>query len=121
VIGENGYSALLLAAASASGEAGTPDHVPVERAIEAVRLCLEYGADIHGVDSEGRTAVHLVATNVGAPKMIPFLVDNGASVETKNKSGKTPLDLATSEVEDPRDVPPNVADTIAILRRLAGA
>ncbi len=121
VIAENGSSPLLLAAASASGEVGSADHVPVDRSIETVRLFLEHGADIHGVDSQGRTALHLVATNVGAPKMIPFLVDSGASVDAKDKNGKTALDFALKEVEDERDVPANKHETVEILRRLSGA
>jgi hypothetical protein len=53
--------------------------------------------------------------------MIPFLVDNGASVEAKDKSGKTALDLALRDVADKRDVPPNKQETVEILRRLSGA
>jgi ankyrin repeat protein len=120
-IAANGSSPLLLAAASASGEAGSADHVPVDRSIEAVRLLLEHGADIRGVDSQGKTAVHLVAANVGAPQMIPFLVDNGAPADAKDKKGETALDLALAKVDDARDIPANQRETIEILRKLSGA
>lgn len=117
---ENGYSALLLAAASANGEAGSPGYVPVDRSIDAVRLCLEHGADVDAVDSEGRTALHLAATNVGAADMIAFLVDSGASVDARDNKGRTPLDVALSEVEESSDIPLDRQETIAILRRLSG-
>jgi ankyrin repeat protein len=65
--------------------------------------------------------LHLVATNVGAPKMIPFLVENGALVGAKDKSGKTALDLALRDVADKRDVPLNKQETVEILKRLSAA
>jgi uncharacterized protein len=89
-------SVLMLAAGAGwrTGETilGGLDYGPESDAIDAVRLCIEHGADVNATDEDGLTAVHhAVPRGAG---VVQLLVDHGASVETKDKRGRTPLDVA---------------------------
>ena len=64
-------------------------------AMEAVRLAIELGNDIHAVDIRGRTALH-GAAYTGSEPIVQFLVDRGADVNGKTKDGETPWSLAMS-------------------------
>ena len=71
---------------------GGLDYGPESDAIEAVKLCLEHGANITATDEDGLTALHhAVPRGAG---VVQLLVDHGASVETKDKRGRLPLDVA---------------------------
>jgi hypothetical protein len=64
--------------------------------LEAVRVALELGADINGVDKNGDTAMHGAASK-HVPSVVEFLARSGARVEVwnqKNKEGFTPLRIA---------------------------
>jgi hypothetical protein len=64
--------------------------------LEAVKLALEFGGDVNGVDKNGETAVHGAAYKQ-VPSVVQFLIDNGAKIEIwnqKNKTGWTPLRIA---------------------------
>jgi ankyrin repeat protein len=87
---------LMLAAGAGwrTGETilGGLDYGPESDAIEAVKLCLERGADVNATDEDGLTALHhAVPRGAG---VVQLLVDHGASIETKDKRGRTPLDVA---------------------------
>jgi ankyrin repeat protein len=82
--------------------------------IEAIKLCLSLGADINAANDQGRTALHGAAQS-GANPIIQFLVDHGAKLDSKDKQGRTPLDLAANG----RQQTSSRADTVALLRRLA--
>jgi ankyrin repeat protein len=87
---------LMLAAGAGwrTGETilGGLDYGPESDAIEAVKLCLERGADVNAIDEDGLTALHhAVPRGAG---VVQLLVDHGASIETKDKRGRTPLDVA---------------------------
>ena len=87
---------LMLAAGAGwrTGETilGGLDYGPESDAIEAVKLCLEHGANITATDEDGLTALHhAVPRGAG---VVQLLVDHGASVETKDKRGRLPLDVA---------------------------
>ena len=87
---------LMLAAGAGwrTGETilGGLDFGPESDAIDAVRLCLERGADVHATDDDGLTALHhAVPRGAG---VVQLLVDQGAVLDAKDKRGRTPLDVA---------------------------
>ena len=92
---------------------GTPAEVD-----EAVKLCLELGADATAVDDNGNTALHGVAVR-GANGAVEMLVAAGAKLDAKNKLGRTPWRIAEGAVfEDAVLAQP---ETAALLRRLMEA
>jgi uncharacterized protein len=88
------------------------DWTPLNTAVEndqmgIIELLLKNGADINFQSAEGWTALHQAVDlsidstiqNSGKQgeeptEIIKYLLDNGASVSIKDKSGMTPLDLA---------------------------
>ena len=62
-------------------------------ALEAVKVVVELGADVNGVDRSGNTAMH-VAAQKRFEGVIRFLAEQGARLDVKNKFGDTPLALA---------------------------
>jgi ankyrin repeat protein len=88
--------------------------------LEAAQLCLDLGIDVNAVDANGETAMHGAAYK-NLPKVVQFLADKGAKIETwnrKNKYGWTPLMIA--EGHRPGNFKPS-AETIAALRRVMAA
>jgi ankyrin repeat protein len=65
-------------------------------------LITDMKANLHLVDKEGRTPLH-VACQLYFPKVSisKFLVNKGANVLAKDKSGKSPLQIAKSKLKDP--------------------
>jgi uncharacterized protein len=61
--------------------------------LEAVKLALELGADIHAATERGETALH-AAASTGADTIVKFLVDKGAQVNAKDNLGRTPWSMA---------------------------
>lgn len=60
-----------------------------ERALEAVKLCLELGADINATNDDDQTALH-GAVYYGGTILVPFLVEQGANIDAINRRGQTP-------------------------------
>ena len=60
-------------------------------ALEAVKLCLELGADVNAANKTRDTALHGAAWRQFADSIVQFLVDHGANMDAKNKRGWTPL------------------------------
>ena len=58
--------------------------------LDAVKLCLELGADVNATNSMGLTAL-LGAVNRGSNDIIELLVKRGARLDIKDKEGRTPL------------------------------
>lgn len=89
--------------------------VPADRHLEAVKLCLELGADINAANDAGNTALHGTAY-IGFETIAEFLVQKGAYLDPKNKKGETPLSWA----EGVEVIMQIVAQekTAAVLRRL---
>ncbi|MEO8256653.1 MAG: ankyrin repeat domain-containing protein [Acidobacteriota bacterium] len=111
----NGTTALMIAAGAGQGGGGDDEEV-VEggnagAAIEAIKLCLDRGADINAANASRDTALH-AAAGKGADAVIRFLVEHGASLAAENNQGQTPLDLATGSR---RALP----TTVALLRELS--
>lgn len=58
--------------------------------VDAARLLIEKGADVHATDSKGRAALTMAAGS-GHADIVELLVDKGADVDGKDKGGETAL------------------------------
>jgi hypothetical protein len=88
--------------------------------LEAVKLCVEHGADVNAVNDGGETALHF-AVEFG-DSIVRYLAEKGAVLDVKDKQGRTPLDVALGVgVRGRAGGPPPVRDsTVALLRQLMG-
>jgi ankyrin repeat protein len=91
------YTTVLMIIAAGGARAGAYSvafSVTEERAIEAMKLCIEYGADVDAFNRNGQTALHRAAQR-GANKIVQFLADAGAKLDFKDRQGRTALDLVS--------------------------
>ena len=89
-------TALMVAAGSYMfnpGEDAGAEPGSEPRALAAVLLCLETGADVNAADKNGETAMHGAAFR-GANAIVQVLADRGARFDVENREGWTPLDVA---------------------------
>jgi ankyrin repeat protein len=84
--------------------------------LEAVELCLQKGADVNAVNSMGITAV-IGAANRGSDDIIELLVKKGASLDVKDKQGRTPLIWAEG-VFLATNPPEKKPSTMALIQKL---
>ncbi len=84
--------------------------------IEALKLCLEQGADINAANSMGLTPV-FGAANRGADDILAFLVEHGAHLDVKDKEGRTPMVWAEG-VFLATNAPERKPSTIALIEKL---
>jgi ankyrin repeat protein len=93
---KDGTSVLMLAAGAGwrTGETilGGSDYGPESDTLEAVRLCLEHGANVNEADANGVSPLHDAV--VRGPDVLRLLLDHGARLDVKDKRGRTPLDVA---------------------------
>lgn len=82
-----------LMAAAGVGRTEGQTMVTEKSALEAVTLALELKDDINAARSDGWTALHGAAYN-GADAVVRFLAKNGASLDARDKEGRTPLSIA---------------------------
>jgi ankyrin repeat protein len=82
----------LMVAAGAGYVQGQSVSAPSDR-LEAVKLLLELGADIHATTKTGETAMHGAATG-GVSEIVELLAARGAKLDAKDKDGTTPLAIA---------------------------
>lgn len=87
--------------------------------LEAVKLCLEKGADVNAANSMGITAV-IGAANRGSDEILEFLVSHGARLDVKDKEGRDPLTWAQG-VFLATNAPMAKPSTIALIRKLTAA
>jgi len=87
----DGTTALMVAAGL--GRYLAESRVTEVRALAAVKLALELGADINAVNESGNAALH-GAAQTKADTIIKFLAANGADLSLRNKRGQTPLTIA---------------------------
>src|SRR4029077_15403654 len=64
-----------------------------KRALEAVKVAVDLGADVNATNDLGMTALHGAAFH-GSLRIIQFLVEKGANLDAKDKAGQTPLHKA---------------------------
>jgi ankyrin repeat protein len=84
--------------------------------LEAVKLCLEKGADVNAVNSMGITAV-IGAVNRGSDDILELLVKKGASLNVKDQQGRTPLVWAEG-VFLATNPPEKKPSTMALIQKL---
>jgi uncharacterized protein len=92
-----------------------------EDVIKAVTLCLDRGADINAVNSNGQTALHVAVEQSDA--VVALLAMRGAKLDIKDKQGQTPLDVALGDAPKGRGGAPARAagardTTAALLRKM---
>jgi uncharacterized protein len=92
---KNGMTPLM--AVAAYGESGF--YIQAQRPtsdeayLEAAKLCLSAGDQVNAANDSGVTALHYAAGS-GNNALIQFLVEHGANLDAKTKTGRTPLDWA---------------------------
>src|SRR5262249_31098705 len=83
----------LMAAAGVNWTVAQTFTVSKEALLEAIKICLEKGADVNATNSMGLTAV-MGAANRGSDDIIKFLVEHGAKLDVKDAVGRTPITWA---------------------------
>jgi ankyrin repeat protein len=112
----DGTTALMLASGIGRADGSTYEWSEAET-LEAVRLCLQLGNDLHATNTAGLTALH-GAAHRGSNEIVQFLVSKGAKLDAKDKEGRTPLAWAEGvPVIDQRPPRPQ-PHTVALLQRL---
>jgi ankyrin len=87
--------------------------------LDAVKLCVELGMDVNATNSMGLTAVH-GAANRGSDEILKFLVSQGATLDVKDKEGRTPLVWAEGVFLATHPARPKPS-TIALIKQLTAA
>ena len=111
---KDGNTALMLAAGVGYRDKNTKG--TETDALEAVKVALAAGLDLHQKNSRDETPLHGAAFR-GADTIVQFLVDQGADLNAVSRQGFTPLDMAlgksvTSQLPVPHD------STVTLLKKL---
>lgn len=111
---KDGNNALMLAAGIGYRDKNTTG--TESEALEALKVAVDAGLDIHQANSKGETPIHGAALR-GADTIVQYLVDHGAALNEKTKQGYTPLDIAMgknslAQLPVPRD------STVALLKNM---
>jgi ankyrin repeat protein len=88
-----------------------------EDSLAALRLVVEAGVDLDAFNVDGDTAIHLAAAR-GADSIVTYLAHRGARLDTLDRRGRTPLDVALGIGPNGRGgAPPEVHESTADLLR----
>jgi ankyrin repeat protein len=123
---KNGRTSLMAVIEGTTGGTDDRPNPDEERlTLEAVKVALELGINIHPADTAGNTAIHFAASK-HFDTVVELLVAKGAKVDVKNKKGETPLALGATTACPPGApstcLPsPNSNSSTAILLRRLGA
>jgi ankyrin repeat protein len=109
-----------------TGAGASPIARPFAQGTAAGELALELGADVQTArSSDGMTALHLAAAQ-GWNEVATFLLEHGAKLDVRDKSGRLPIDVAKGvaaipQPDDPPMLPPTpvVHETTVELLRAA--
>jgi hypothetical protein len=102
----------LMAAAGIGWAAYWTSNAPTAR-LDAVKFCLDHGANINAKDVKGYRALHGAAFR-GDNEMVNYLISAGADIHATTKDGDTAADFANGLFE--HAIPH--ADTVALLEGL---
>ena len=84
----NGTTTLMVALSGRGARTLTPE----TPAFQMIRLMLDHGADVNAANTSGETLLH---QSVGRGEaFVRLLAERGARLDLKDKSGRTPLDVA---------------------------
>src|SRR6185295_9541193 len=86
----NGSNPVLALAGTRVG----PGPAAADKAVAALRLLAEHGANLNSVDKRGQRPLHAAAL-LGSNAMVRALVELGADPNATDGAGKTALDLVT--------------------------
>jgi ankyrin repeat protein len=114
---EEGTTALM-AAAGVNWVVGQTFTEGEAALLEAVKLCLELGADVNHANSMGLTAVH-GAANRGSDDILRFLHSKGARLDVPDKEGRTPYVWAQG-VFLATNAPVEKPSSMALIKELGG-
>jgi ankyrin repeat protein len=90
---KNHTTALMLAAGLGRGLGTFADEYATEaQQLEAVKLLLDRHIDINAANDAGQTALHFAALSMDS--VVEFLATHGANLQSTDKQGRTPLDMA---------------------------
>jgi ankyrin repeat protein len=89
-----------------------------EKLLEAVKLCVELGADVNAKNSMGLQAVH-GAANRGSDEIIKYLVSKGARLDVPDNEGRTAYNWAEG-VFLATNTPDAKPSTMALIKQLGG-
>ena len=92
-VGNHINTSPLMAAAGVEIRAPGEETGRPEDHLEAVRIGLALGGDVNAANDDGNTALH-GAAHFGVNRIVQLLVDSGAQLDAKNRSGHTPYMIA---------------------------
>lgn len=107
--------ATLLHAAAGKFRTGADSRITDAQTIEAVKLAMTLGHRVDVTDDDGETALHQAAW-LGTDAVVRFLFEQGANLDARNRSGQTPLGMATARTTSLMLL--ENKETAALLRRL---
>ena len=67
--------------------------------VEILEVLVSNGANIHLVDGQNRTLLH-IACDIGDVSLVKYLLEKGVSVKAVDKNGWTPLHIACGPADD---------------------
>jgi uncharacterized protein len=103
------------------GPASVSTPATEQDSLAALRLVVEAGIDLDAFNVNGDTALHRAAAR-GADSMVAYLAERGARLDTQDRRGRTPLDVALGVGGGGRGGPPPVRKSTAeLLRQLMQA
>jgi uncharacterized protein len=89
----NRATALMLASGLGRGTGAFQKDVGTEGDLfEAVKLLVEHGVDVNASNDAGQTALHFAVQS--GDSLVKYLAEKGATLDVKDRQGRTPLDVA---------------------------
>jgi ankyrin repeat protein len=66
----------------------------ITNSLDSIKLLVEHGLDVNAFNTNGQTIAHNAAGR-GANDVLQYIAEKGARLDTKDKQGRTPLDIAS--------------------------